>query len=363
MNTAAQIDGEVIDNAVGYLMYPDRWHSPFADGIKAIAAIADVDDGTIVDKSSRGRVEVSSHRRGLRWELSDHLGEGFLEILQVFPGQLLTLYRFVLKKSLSNKVSNTQQLSFGVRAKGSGDFKNSLVFPDDNTSIVFWGGTASGYKNASYLPAGSLITGADITLPFLQGAVLPDMYDASLSDALTESQSELAEMDIMFSYYRSSTYAVRCLGEMIHCSYSGALKLDYMRAKTAELCCHIADLSKRSGEKEKRGYRASHRDVQALEKARKLLVNGYREKLHVDDIARDVGLSPNRFRNLFKQKYGEGVQEFLLDIRMAKARQLLTGTDLSIDSVSEQVGYGHASGFRQAFKKFYGVCPKQIRYE
>ena len=350
-------------DAIARLMYPDRWRSYYLSAVDALQEIGKSQDGEVLAESTRGRVEVTSARRGLRWQLSEQLGEGFFEIIELAPGKLLRVYRFILKKSLHNRVCNNGQLSFGVRAKGAGDFKNSLVFPDDNSSIAFWGGTSADYKNTTLLPADGVITGVDIGLPIPGGIELLNMHSPSLIDALREAESELADSDIMFSWFRSSGNAVRCMGEMVHCTYSGALRLDYMCAKAEELCCHIADAYLRSTEKEKQGaYRANHHDVHALEKSRRMIQQGYREKLHVDDIARDIGLSPNRFRALFKQKYGEGVQEFLLNIRMTKARELLTGTELSIDDVAAQVGYRHASGFRQAFKKYYGVSPKLIRY-
>ena len=50
-------------------------------------------------------------------------------------------------------------------------------------------------------------------------------------------------------------------------------------------------------------------------------------------------------------------RQLVIDIRMSRAVQLLSDTDLSIADVAYQVGYTSVSGFYEAFQKHYGIPP------
>ena len=53
--------------------------------------------------------------------------------------------------------------------------------------------------------------------------------------------------------------------------------------------------------------------------------------------------------------------EYLQDIRLKKARQLLEETDLSVADIAEQVGYHNKGYFYKLFTRKYGVTPAQYR--
>ena len=57
--------------------------------------------------------------------------------------------------------------------------------------------------------------------------------------------------------------------------------------------------------------------------------------------------------------YGDTVFGFLFEYKMERARQLLSGGSLNVNEVSAKVGYSAASHFISAFKKKFGITPKQ----
>lgn len=346
-----------------YMMYPDHWYRPLADATKALSQVPDVPDGQVIYSDSRGTISVTNSGRGLRWKLATSFGDGFLEIVQLPNAQILTMYHYSLKTSLKNRVRDSEQFSFGIRAKGAGDFANSLVFPDDDSSILYWGAVSRAYKHVSELPAGSKMVGAQLAFPLREASDFLDMVSSELVDAMNVSRGELESLPIMMSHVRSSPESVRCLGEMVHCSLEGGIQYDFLVAKVRELQCYVADRVRRSEQRLTTLYRPTAVDVTRLRKARALISNGFSEKISVRDIASDVDMTTNRFQVLFKQHYGETAHEYLTGLRMSKARALLRDGDLDVATVASRVGYAQASGFRQAFKKHFGVTPKEVRYE
>ncbi len=87
----------------------------------------------------------------------------------------------------------------------------------------------------------------------------------------------------------------------------------------------------------------------------------YQENITVEDIANACNLDRSYFGKIFKETMGLSPQNFLIQFRMTKATDLMKITDKSIKEVSELVGYENQLHFSRAFKKFYGIAPREWR--
>ena len=90
-----------------------------------------------------------------------------------------------------------------------------------------------------------------------------------------------------------------------------------------------------------------------------------RERLHekhmLDDVACEMGTNRSKLAASFKCVIGKGVFEWLRERRMIKAKALLLMTELSIQQVAFEVGFDNCANFSTAFKKQYGISPRQQR--
>lgn len=90
-------------------------------------------------------------------------------------------------------------------------------------------------------------------------------------------------------------------------------------------------------------------------RARELLMQGH----EVRSIARTLGVSyPSLYRK-FKQATGLAPKEYAREIRLARAEDLLAGTDLSVKEIAGKLGYYSASHLSLEFKKARGKAPSQ----
>jgi AraC-like DNA-binding protein len=78
-------------------------------------------------------------------------------------------------------------------------------------------------------------------------------------------------------------------------------------------------------------------------------------------VAREFSLSGGYLSTFFKEQSGMNFSDFLLDIRMKKAKQLACETAVSVREIAAQTGYGSANTFCRAFKKHFGISPMQMR--
>jgi AraC-like DNA-binding protein len=79
----------------------------------------------------------------------------------------------------------------------------------------------------------------------------------------------------------------------------------------------------------------------------------------VAQLARSAALSRSAFFERFTRTVGVPPMEYLLDWRMAVAKDLLLRSDLAIGEVAERIGYGAASTFSTAFSRHVGVPPSR----
>ena len=83
----------------------------------------------------------------------------------------------------------------------------------------------------------------------------------------------------------------------------------------------------------------------------------YAEPLTVDDLARQVALSPSAFSRLFREVTGRTPYQFLKEYRLDRARELLLDGRSSVAEVSRHVGYANVSHFIREFRARYDVTP------
>jgi AraC-like DNA-binding protein len=78
-------------------------------------------------------------------------------------------------------------------------------------------------------------------------------------------------------------------------------------------------------------------------------------------VARVSGFSTAHFSELFKKQEGTTFRTYLLRLRLARAKELLTGTDLSVKRIAELSGYGSPQYLSRVFRRIVGMTPLAYR--
>ncbi len=74
-----------------------------------------------------------------------------------------------------------------------------------------------------------------------------------------------------------------------------------------------------------------------------------------------IGINRTYLTSIFKEKMDKSPQEFLMQVRMSKACELLLNTDVPINVVAREVGYEDQMAFSKMFRKKNGLSPDQYR--
>jgi AraC-like DNA-binding protein len=93
--------------------------------------------------------------------------------------------------------------------------------------------------------------------------------------------------------------------------------------------------------------------------ARTILLEQYEQNWTMKKLTEKTGLNHYKLETGFQQLYGKSPADYLRDVRMEKAWQLLPGKKYSVAQVAEMVGYTNLSAFSKAFKKYHNITARQ----
>lgn len=84
------------------------------------------------------------------------------------------------------------------------------------------------------------------------------------------------------------------------------------------------------------------------------------QDISLDQLAQTVNLSSSHLRRLFKQATGLAPHQYLLKLRVNRAKELLLTGSFSVGEVAMQVGFADQSHLHRHFKRVFGVTPKAM---
>jgi DNA-binding response OmpR family regulator len=111
---------------------------------------------------------------------------------------------------------------------------------------------------------------------------------------------------------------------------------------------------------EKAGSQAFPEDV-LFANAVTLLEERMAEPPGLVELARELATSERKLTDIFRQRVGMTVFDYFSELRLETARHLLEGSAMRVQAISTRVGYRNAGDFTRAFRRRYGVSPREYR--
>lgn len=105
----------------------------------------------------------------------------------------------------------------------------------------------------------------------------------------------------------------------------------------------------------------SNRNQKLLSKVKDYVDGNYSENITLTSISKDFGISSGYLSVLFNDYIGQNFIDYLTNLRIQSAKNLLKRTDLKIYEIADRVGYRDAYYFSTAFKKIVGINPTDYR--
>ena len=140
---------------------------------------------------------------------------------------------------------------------------------------------------------------------------------------------------------------------------SGELSSLYLKAQALDIMWQscLALVTDKAG-----GWQApTLMSLKQCERVRDYIVANLDKDLTIDRIAREAGASPSTIQRHFKEHFGVPVFVFIRQERLQAARAALATEGIPVSQAAHLAGYTNISSFTTAFRKSFGVTPKQAR--
>ena len=98
-----------------------------------------------------------------------------------------------------------------------------------------------------------------------------------------------------------------------------------------------------------------------IERAIQVFHTEYKMPFSIEDYARQCNMSVSWFARVFRRQTGLSPQNYLTNVRINKAKELLASSSYNIGEIAEIVGYQNPLYFSRIFKKYTGFSPSEYK--
>lgn len=193
--------------------------------------------------------------------------------------------------------------------------------------------------------------------------VSPTIYQSFLADADGEIPKSFQHLfrDLNQPYfyrYGGITPEMQlALRQLLRCPFQGITKRMYLESKILELLALMTEQEQSN----RLAAPIQMDEVDRIYEARKILLQRINHPPSLIELARSVGLNDNALKRGFRRVFGTTVFGYLHDYRLEQAQQLLTSGEMSVSEVASAIGFESRSYFSIAFRKKFGMNPKEYQ--
>lgn len=151
---------------------------------------------------------------------------------------------------------------------------------------------------------------------------------------------------------------------IIECAYLYEQKEDFYELEISivlrKICSILLNECKK--EKQEKGYdRYGQKNMKNIKKAIGFMENNFSRSFSLEDIASEIGMSPNYFSRFFKKNTGETFYSYLNKIRLYYAHRELLNSDRTITEIAYNNGFANVKSFIEVFKSVYNTTPSRYK--
>lgn len=149
------------------------------------------------------------------------------------------------------------------------------------------------------------------------------------------------------------------LHQLFNQKVNSSLKSMYIKGKIYELLSLYFNVSEDNNE-EQCPFMANEDTVSKIKQVKDIVIDQMASPPSLEELSKMVGLNIKKIKMGFKELYGMPVFTFLSHYKMEHAKKLLLEEGNNVNEVALQIGYSTSSHFIVAFKKKFGITPKQF---
>ncbi|MBW4431891.1 MAG: AraC family transcriptional regulator [Pelatocladus maniniholoensis HA4357-MV3] len=287
-------------------------------------------------------------------EIPKQLGKGYYRKIEVYPELTLAIIDKKYKHDTIMKVPvSNHPLQFGALASG--------MYTDTGEQVrggpTFISGSGVQQKYDTYYRHSQRMMGVDIEMP---PQLLRTFFPGKDGEMLPQLEFLAKESDWQTLIHSKTNPAIQdVVLQMINCPYQGIVKRMYLQGKVIELMALQLAPFLPDSKLTQLSPRLKRDTIAKIHYAKEILQARLENPPLLSELAKQVGVSETTLQKGFQMQFGTTVFSYLTNQRMEQAHHLLQNSDLTVAEVANIVGYSHLGHFAAAFKRKFGITPKE----
>jgi AraC-like DNA-binding protein len=284
------------------------------------------------------------------------LGSGYSRGIELVPGMWLDFSEHVYHQDLSiNVPAHEHLIQIGIFLSG---FLGCSIHPTLGGTRGYFSGSGISPAYVEQHQGGQRLTSINVEI---EPALLQSYFEDELGRA--EMQHSLFKgEDWKISFYPTVTPALQAIAHQLwNAPYRGMAKRMYLQAKVFELLAMHLDWIANDPAQSQSSPKLKPDTIARLHYAKEILTRQVAHPPSLSELAQQVGVSDRTLQRGFREVFDTTVFGYLHTLRMEQAEQLLRTRPMRVSEVAHAVGYSHLGHFTEAFKRRFGMTPKQCQ--
>lgn len=157
--------------------------------------------------------------------------------------------------------------------------------------------------------------------------------------------------------WRADQHEASVLEHILFYPVTTSFRQEYLRIKSEELFLLYAQ----AYAAKKDELLVPDEMIEKMQKADQLISKDIDKSYSIEELARLLLLNTAKLQRYFKIYFGCTIHQYILSVKMKAAQQLLHNSDKTSKEIAFDLGYKSDANFSEAFKKYYGYPPGQLR--
>lgn len=164
--------------------------------------------------------------------------------------------------------------------------------------------------------------------------------------------------ELFFYQGNYSIQAADIVEAMATKEHTGFLRSIYLEGKAFEMLAKQISQYMDDQDDGNKSILLRRNDVEKVKKAVEIINRDLHQNYSVDQLAKEAGTNVNKLQEGFKYMFNLTVNKYVQQVKLEKAKEMLSQADHNISQIVGQIGLNNRSYFSKIFKEKYGVSPK-----
>lgn len=298
---------------------------------------------------------------GVREPIDPSVGTGYRDLIRLSGNIYIVMSDFCVRQDTVNRIRGEDLFKFNWQISGHSisQFSNRTKIEVRGPTLAYLCQPAGIDEEERYVGGSSETS---VTISVTRDLLLKTLnLDPADAPKAVRAYSDGVRPSFAVQWFALPPRLRATLQEILRPPPLGSLYNLYLQARVYDLLWLTLNHLKALETPAPSRIKLTARDKECINEVRLLLDRKVQSCTSMTELCRHFGINRNKMNYGFKLLFGTSPMNYLLMARLDLARRRLCNTDRPIAVIAQEIGYQQQSTFSSAFKRYFGISPRDMR--